>query len=135
MRAALKLLSLFSLSLSDTYAFGSSNAPAPFPLSLNQPSFLGEPIAVKDARPTRNPYWGDDCIRLELLYAGRSIHPSAIMPVFLSGLSVGSSSIVNELACGCIPTALYCRLPEIRLPLHIWSHIKKPCARPLYGLR
>ncbi len=126
MRSAPLLLFLVCLPLSGAQLPESHLPPKPLLISVDQPAFLGEPIWVKDARPTRYPYLGGDCIRLELLYDGKSVPPRQVKPVFPGGGGTGSRSIVNELAAGCIRTALYYPSPGMRLPLHIWFQVQNP---------
>ena len=125
MRAASALTFLF-LSLCSAEAAQSAEVPKPFPIAVDQPAIVGEPIWVKDTRPTRYPYLGGNCIRLELLYDGKSIAPRHLKPVLPGGIGTGSRSLVNELAAGCVRTALYYPSPGVRLPLHIWFDIEKP---------
>lgn len=126
-RAALLLLFSFCLLLSGVQASESPTVSKPFPIAVDQPAFIGEPIWVSET--TRWPKYSDlgsDCIRLELLYDGKPVPPLPVKPVFPGGGSVGSRSIVNEIAAGCIRTGLYYPSPGRRLPLHIWFHIQKP---------
>ncbi len=126
-RAALPFLLLFCQSLSAAQPPESHRAPKPFLITVDQPAFIGEPIWVNErTQPTRYPYLGGDCIRLDLLYDGKPVPRRPVKPVFLGNVSVGSRSIVSELASGCVRTELYYPSPGKRLPLHIWFHIQNP---------
>ena len=127
MRAAPLFLFLFCLSLSGAQAPEFPRPQKPFLISVDQPAFIGEPIWVNEkTRPTPYSLMGGECSRLELLYGGKPVPPWTVKPVFLGGGSVGSRSIVNDVASGCMRTALYNPSPGKRIPLHIWFHIQQP---------
>ena len=127
MRAAPLFLFLFCLSLSSAQVPESHRPQKPFLISVDQPAFIGEPIWVNEkTRPTPYSLVGGECSRLELLYDGKPMQPWLTKPVFPGGGSVGAKSIADNLASGCMRTALYNPSPGKRIPLHIWFHIQQP---------